>query len=187
MNKLHIQPLSVQTWNDFETLFTDKGGCNNCWCMLYRRNNKDFTEGKKNGSNRTSMKQLVDQNTPTGLIVYQGNEPISWVSFAPREILEKMKRSRVHKPIDNQPVWSITCMFVAAKHRKQGQSVPALEAVIDYANSSGIKIIEAYPTVPNQTLPDPFVWTGLLNSFLKAGFKIVDQTSKNRPMVRYYL
>lgn len=154
--------------------------------MLYRRSNKAFTEGKKDGSNKTSMKQLVENKTPTGLLIYQGQEPMAWVSFAPRSILEKMNRSRVHKPIDNEPVWSITCMFVAANHRKQGKSVPALNAVIQYAKQHNIKILEAYPTIPSQTLPDPFVWTGLLSTFIKAGFEIVDETSKNRPMVRYY-
>jgi len=29
-------------------------------------------------------------------------------------------------------------------------------------------------------------WIGLYRSFERAGFEIVDRTSKNRPMVRYY-
>ncbi|HUU06677.1 MAG TPA: hypothetical protein VMZ49_12465 [Patescibacteria group bacterium] len=35
-------------------------------------------------------------------------------------------------------------------------------------------------------LSDAFAWVGLYQSFEKAGFEIVDRTSKNRPMVRYY-
>jgi len=35
--------------------------------------------------------------------------------------------------------------------------------------------------------PDAFAWIGLYSSFEKAGFRIVDHTSKNRPTVRYYL
>lgn len=52
----------------------------------------------------------------------------------------------------------------------------------------GDKIIEAYPTIPTQDkIPDSFAWIGLFKSFERAGFEIVDRTSKNRPMVRYYI
>lgn len=37
-----------------------------------------------------------------------------------------------------------------------------------------------------EKLPDTFAWIGLYKSFERAGFEIVDRTSKNRPMVRYY-
>jgi hypothetical protein len=60
--------------------------------------------------------------------------------------------------------------------------------VIGYAKEAGIDIIEAYPTIPTQEkLPDSFAWIGLYTSFERAGFEIVDRTSKNRPMVRYYI
>lgn len=57
---------------------------------------------------------------------------------------------------------------------------------INLIGAVGIKIIEAYPTIPTQEkLPDSFAWIGLYKSFERAGFEIVDTTSKNRPMVRY--
>ena len=66
-------------------------------------------------------------------------------------------------------------------------SVELLKGVIKYARENGIKTVEAYPTIPTQEkLPDSFVWIGLYKSFERAGFQIVDRTSKNRPMVRYY-
>jgi hypothetical protein len=66
--------------------------------------------------------------------------------------------------------------------------VALLKGLVKYAKEKGIKIIEAYPTIPTQEkLPDAFAWIGLYKSFEKAGFEIVDHTSKSRPMVRYYL
>jgi hypothetical protein len=63
-----------------------------------------------------------------------------------------------------------------------------LKGVIKYAGEHGIKVIEAYPTIPTkEKLPDSFLWIGLYKSFERSGFEIVDRTSKNRPMVRYYL
>lgn len=68
-----------------------------------------------------------------------------------------------------------------------GVSVALLKAVINFATSQGIRILEAYPTIPTQEkLPDAFAWIGLYKSFERAGFTIVDRTSKHRPMVRYY-
>jgi GNAT superfamily N-acetyltransferase len=100
----------------------------------------------------------------------------------------RLEKSRVHKRIDSKKVWSIPCFFIDKNVRRNGVSVELLKGVIKYAETHGIEIIEAYPTIPTQEkLPDSFVWIGLYKSFERAGFEIVDRTSKNRPMVRYYI
>lgn len=79
-------------------------------------------------------------------------------------------------------------MFIAKNYRKMGISVAFLKQVIEYAKNQNIKILEAYPVIPTGgRLPDAFAWIGVYSTFEKAGFKIVDRTSANRPMVRYYL
>ena len=68
-----------------------------------------------------------------------------------------------------------------------GVSVQLLKGVIEYARQEKIRIIEAYPTIPTtDVLPDSFAWIGLFKSFEEAGFEVVDRTSKNRPMVRFF-
>ena len=100
----------------------------------------------------------------------------------------KLEKSRVHKRIDDKMVWSIPCFFIEKSFRRLGVSVALLKGVLEYARENGIEIIEAYPTIPTQEkLPDSFAWIGLYTSFERAGFEIADRTSKNRPMVRYYL
>jgi predicted GNAT family acetyltransferase len=133
------------------------------------------------------MKELVWQNYPVGLLAIYDDTPVAWCAFAPREDFSKLSRSRIHKPIDDKFVWSIPCTFIDKKFRRQGVSVKLLKGVVAYAKEKGIKVIEAYPTIPTQPkLPDAFAWIGLYKSFERAGFEIVDQKSKNRPMVRYY-
>jgi GNAT superfamily N-acetyltransferase len=188
LKKLSFQPLSKENWAAFVQLFGDKGACGNCWCMYFRLSKTDFEEGKKNNANKTKMKELVWENLPTGILCFYEDQPIGWCAFAPRENFSKIERSRVHKRIDDKPVWSIPCFFVDKNFRKLGISVELLRAVIEYAKTKKIEIIEAYPAIPTQEkLPDAFAWIGLYKSFEKAGFEIVDRTSKNRPMVRYYL
>lgn len=155
--------------------------------MYFRLKKAAFDEGKYDDGNKAAMKELVWGGQPAGLLAIYEGQAIAWCAFAPREDFLKLENSRVHKRIDDRPVWSIPCTFIDKNFRRQGVSVMLLKGVIDYAKQKGIKIIEAYPAVPTQEkLPDAFAWIGLYKSFERAGFRIVDRTSQNRPMVRYY-
>lgn len=188
LEALKFEPLTKDNWNKFVELFGTKGACGNCWCMSFRLNKTDFDEGKVNDGNKNSMRQLVLDNQPTGLLGFYEDIPVAWCAFAPREDFLKLQKSRVHKPIDNKKVWSVPCTFIAKDFRRQGISVALLKGLLKYAKEKEIKIIEAYPTIPTtEKLPDAFAWIGLYKSFESAGFEIVDRTSKNRPMVRYYI
>ena len=187
LSQLTFEPLNQTNWMKFVQLFGTKGACGNCWCMYYRLKKVDFVEGKTDDGNKEAMKKLVMENKPTGILGFYDGQPIAWCAFAPREHFLKLEKSRVHKRIDNNSVWSIPCFFIDKNFRRNGVSVELLKGVIRYAKENGIKIIEAYPTIPTkENLPDSFAWIGLYKSFERAGFEIVDRTSKNRPMVRYY-
>ena len=187
LTALRFEPLTKGNWNKFLELFGEKGAGANCWCMHFRLNKSDHEEGKVNGGNKSAMKQLVWNNKPTGLLAFYEDIPIAWCAFSPREDFVKLQKSRVHKPIDDKKVWSVPCTFVKKEFRKHGVSVALLKGLVKYAKEKDIKIIEAYPTIPTQEkLPDGFAWIGLYKSFERAGFEIVDKTSKHRPMVRYY-
>ncbi len=187
LSELTFEPLTKANWLQFTELFGERGACGNCWCMHYRLNKSDFIEGKVDGGNKQAMKDLVWSDAPTGLMGFYDGKAIAWCAFAPREDFPKMARSRVHKPIDYAAVWSVTCFFIDKNFRRMGVSVALLNGLINHARSKNIKIIEAYPTIPTQeSLPDSFAWIGLYKSFERAGFEIVDRTSKSRPMVRFY-
>lgn len=187
LNQLTFEPLTKANWNKFVLLFGNKGACGNCWCMYYRLPKSDYQEGKTDDGNKDAMKELVWENKPTGVLGFYEGQAIAWCAFAPREDFIKLENSRVHKRIDDKAVWSIPCFFIDKNFRRQGVSVELLKGVIKYAREVGIKIIEAYPTTPTQEkLADSFAWIGLYKSFERAGFEIVDRTSQNRPMVRYY-
>jgi len=187
LEQLTFEPLSRKNWGHFVELFGDKGACGNCWCMYYRLTKSKFNEGKMDDGNKAAMKEIVWDEKPAGILGFYEGQAIAWCAFAPREDFIKLEKSRVHKRIDDQFVWSIPCFFIDKKFRRSGVSVALLKGVINYACENRINIIEAYPTIPTQVkLPDSFVWIGLYKSFERAGFEIVDRTSINRPMVRYY-
>ena len=187
LNQLTFEPLTKINWDKFVQLFGNRGACGNCWCMYFRLSNSEFREGKTEEGNKRAMKEIVWKNKPAGILGLYKGQVIAWCAFAPREDFIKLENSRVHKRIDDKSVWSIPCLFIDKNFRKHGVSVELLKGVIRYAEKNGINIIEAYPAIPTKKkLPDSFAWIGLLKSFERAGFEIVDRTSKNRPMVRYY-
>lgn len=156
--------------------------------MYFRLQAKDFRAGTKGGINKQRIEEIVSAEKPAGIMAFDNEKAVAWAALAPRADFVRFERSRVHKPIDDKPVWSIPCLFVDKKYRKLGVSLQLLEGIIEYARANDIGILEAYPVIPGEEkLPDTFAYYGLYAAFEKAGFVIVDQTSKNRPMVRYYV
>jgi GNAT superfamily N-acetyltransferase len=180
---LTFKPLTPARWDDFETLFGSKGACGGCWCMAWRWQHKEFLQKKGAGAKR-AFKKIVEGGRPPGILAYAGREPVGWIAIAPREEFVRLEGSRVLAPVNDQPVWSVICFFVRKDFRKQGLSVELLKAAAEFAKKKGAKIVEGYPYDLEKDQPPPFVWTGLLSAFEKAGFQEVARRSKTRPMMR---
>ena len=106
--------------------------------------------------------------------------------MAPREDYPSLERSRILKPVDETPVWSISCLFVRKDQRRKGLSVELLHAAVGHVKKQGGKVVEAYPIEPkSDNVPDPFVWNGLASAYLAAGFKECARRSPTRPIMRF--
>ena len=182
-----IHPATPERWKDIETLFGARGACGGCWCMVWRLPRKKWEEGKGPGNKRALKKIVTGGDTP-GVIGYVDDEPIAWCAVAPRPVYVALERSRVLKPVDDQPVWSISCLFVSKTYRRRGVSVKMLEGAAAFARDRGASIVEGYPIEPSSgKSPDPFIWTGTPSAFLKAGFREVARRSKTRPIMRRHV
>lgn len=185
-SNLEFYPLTPERWQDLEALFGPRGACGGCWCMFWRVSRSQFDKQKGEG-NRQSLRSLVDSGEVPGILAYAEDRPIAWCSVAPRENYPVLERSRVLKRIDEKPVWSVTCFFVAKSHRSMGVTVPLLKAGVAYAQKHGAKIVEGYPTEYEKPMPASFIWTGLPSIFLKAGFVEVAKGARTRPIMRCFL
>lgn len=182
-----FKPLTSETWEDFEKLFGPRGACGGCWCMTWRLHKSDYEQSKGEG-NKKAIRKLVTQQEPLGILAYSAGEPTGWCAVAPREKFVRLQKSRALKPLDHQPVWSVSCLFIAKPFRRMGLSVPLLKEAVRYASKYGATIVEAYPLDPKKSaLPDVFAWTGILSGFLRAGFREEKRHSPSRPIVRYYI
>lgn len=185
--RLRVVPVRKEQWSDLEKLFGPRGACGGCWCMYWRQTRSEY-ELLKGEGNKQFLKSLVEDGVEPGLLAYDGDTPAGWIALAPRSEYSTLARSRVLKPVDDQPVWSITCFFVSRSHRRKGLTGQLVSAAIEYARSRGASILEAYPVDPRgDKKPDVFVYTGLLSTFEKAGFREVERRSETRPIVRLYL
>lgn len=182
-----IQPLTSERWEDFERLFGPRGATGGCWCMYWRLKRSEY-ELLKGEGNRQMMKGIVDSGVVPGLLAYVDGKPAAWCSLAPRQDFSTLSRSRILKPVDDQPVWSVVCFFVARGYRRQGLTVQLLQAAVDYARDHGARIVEGYPTQPVEgASPDVFVFTGLASAFEQVGFREVLRRSPTRPIMRYII
>jgi GNAT superfamily N-acetyltransferase len=180
---LTFRPLTRATWPDLEALFGQRGACGGCWCMSWRLKRADF-ERQKGTGNKRALRNLAASGAPVGVLAYRDGQPVGWCAVAPRSVYVRLEGSRVLKAVDDQPVWAVTCFFIARAHRRSGLSSQLLGAAVEYARKQGAKIVEGYPQDLHKDLPDAFVWTGLVPSFRKAGFKEVARRSPTRPVMR---
>lgn len=182
--ELVIEALQEKNWQDFLTLFGERGACGGCWCMNWRLQAREFNAHKGEG-NREAMKELVRSGRKPGLIGFLEGKPVAWCSVGPRHDFPRLEKTRILKPVDDHPVWSIVCLFVAKEARRKGISISMIRAACVFAAANGGTIVEGYPFAPDKPdMPPPFVWTGLESAFVQAGFREVARRSAARPIMR---
>jgi GNAT superfamily N-acetyltransferase len=182
--RLTFAPVTPERWRDFETLFGARGACAGCWCMWFRGTRAVY-EKSQGAGNKRRMKKIIESGEAPGIIAYRGDEPVGWCAVGPREIYAALERSKIMGPVDDKPVWSVTCLFIRKEYRRRGGSVRLLDAVAKQAASQGARIVEGYPVdarTPDE--PDPFMFHGPASAFRQARFKEVARRSPSRPIMR---
>jgi GNAT superfamily N-acetyltransferase len=183
--ELSFQPLTAGRWADFTTLFGPRGACGGCWCMFWRLPRRQF-QLQKGAGNRRAMKAIVDSGEAPGILAYHQAKAVGWCAIAPRSTYPALSRSRVLRPVDDRPCWSVACLFIDKKFRKMGASAELLRAAAEYARRQGAEVVEGYPVEPKpgKDIPPAFAWTGLPAAFIRAGFREVARHSPVRPIMR---
>lgn len=180
---LTFHPVTPDRWDDLETLFGENGACEGCWCMHWRVPAAEYEAGKGE-VNRRALRERVEAGEPPGLLAYDGDTPVGWCAVGPRDEFVRLEASRILAPVDDVPVWSVPCFYVAPEARGRGVSVALLEAAGDYARERGGGTLEGYPVEPTERQSPAFVWTGLASAFEAAGFEEVERRSEKRPIMR---
>jgi len=153
--------------------------------MWWRLPRSQFMQ-QRGDKNRKALKNIVESGEVPGILAYAEGEPVGWCAVAPRESYPTLERSRTLKRVDDKPVWSVVCFFVAKPYRGKGITGRLLQSAIEHAKKNGGKTVEGYPIDPKTNrIADPFAYTGIVSAFRKAGFKEVFRRSETRPIMRY--
>ena len=179
---LRIHPATAERWPDLVDLFERKGprgGHRNtpgygCWCMFWRDRSLGHGTPKKR-----AMGRLVRAGREPGLLAYESDETVGWVSVAPREEYAALVSSPQYRPRDeDEGIWSLVCFVVDRPRQREGLAGVLLDAAVKHARDGGGSALEAYV---HRFKRDDYM--GHVDLFLGRGFEVVRETSK-RAVVR---
>ncbi len=181
---LIFHPLTPDRWDDLEALFgPERGAGSGCWCMWWRVTRKEW-EAMGKAKRKVAFRKLVKSGAVPGILAYRGAKPVGWCAIAPRETTPSLDRSRVAKPVDDSPVWSITCFYIDRAVRERGVMAALIEAACDHAARNGATLVEAYPIEPARSLEWGEGFVGIASAFSACGFSEVARRTPTRPVMR---
>jgi GNAT superfamily N-acetyltransferase len=147
-----------------------------CWCLSHRLTAGEIAE-LGGGSREEAFRALCGREHPPGVIGYDDGEPVGWCSIGPRSENTRLSRSRLIRPLDDLPVWSIICVVIRGGHRKRGYTTPLIDGAVAYAASRGAPAVESYPVDPGSGRIDlTMAFVGTRAMFEKAGFAVAGST-----------
>ena len=189
---IQVAPAAAGRWPDLERLFGAHGAYSNCWCMFWRLTHTDFNR-MQSEERKAMLQSLALSAQPPGLLAYVDGTVAGWCSLGRREDFAALERSRTLKRVDDRPVWSVVCFFVARAYRRQGVAHALLKGAVDYATVQGAKIIEAYPIDLQTTrlqgarLTGCTGYMGIASVFRSLGFTEAARASETQLIMRYFV
>ena len=185
-----VYPATAERWPDIEKLFGDKGAYAGCWCMFWRLDRAQFKKMKGEGT-KAILADMTRKDAVVGLLAYVEEEPVGWCSIGPPSAYAALENSRILKRLDDAPVWSIVCFFVAKPFRNKGIMSQLLQGAVNYAAQQGAQIIEGYPLdmqtpkLAGQKLNSYAGYMGIASIFRDVGFEQVAEASETQLIMRY--
>ena len=176
---LTFKPVTARTVGDFEKLFGARGGPSYCWCMAWRASSAELKDAK-GPARKQQMVGRINDGVPVGLIAYEEGAPVGWVSVAPKETFQ----GGLGGISDMDGVWSLTCLFIARDHRKQGLSAQLIEAAAKHAKKHKARLLEAYPVDPDSP---SYRHMGFVPAFKRAGFEAHGREGTRRHVMQLSL
>jgi len=152
--------------------------------MWWRQTRAEF-QACHGERNRRAMRRLVGSGEVPGILAYDRGRPVGWCSVAPRERFASLGRSRVLRRLDDRPVWSIVCLFVAKERRGLGVARALVSAAFAYAARQGAEVVEAYPSMPRgRRSPDIMSFMGVPALYESEGFRMCARPSAAKGVMR---
>jgi GNAT superfamily N-acetyltransferase len=181
--KLAIRPLTPELWPALEDLFGENGASNGCWCMYGRIGNA--YRKRPRAQNKADFRAVVKRGPPPGLLAFADDLAVGWCQLTPRAALPWLDRTWRLKPVDEAPVWSLSCLYVRKGYRRRGITAALIAAALRAAKRARAPALEAYPF--DAAVSPSASGCGYASTFAQAGFKVVARRVPARPIMRHDL
>jgi GNAT superfamily N-acetyltransferase len=183
--KLTIRPLTPSLWPALEDLFGKGGASNGCWCMYWRIGPEYHKRPRE--KNKSALRRIVKKGPPPGLLAFDGDRAIGWCQLTPRQDLSWLNRKPAFQPVENVPVWSLSCFYIRRGYRRRGVMKALIVEALKAAKCANAPALEAYPVDAAQAGSTSNMFTGTASTFRRLGFRIVARRQPCRPIMRYDL
>lgn len=183
--KLAIRPLTPSLWPALEALFGKSGASNGCWCMYWRIGPEYHKRPRE--KNKSALRRIVNQGPPPGLLAFDGKQPVGWCQLTPRQDLNWLNRKQALEPVDDVPVWALSCFYVRCGYRRQGIMAALIAEALKAAKRDKAPALEAYPVDTRAPESTSNVFTGTASTFRRLGFRTVARRLPSRPIMRHDL
>jgi GNAT superfamily N-acetyltransferase len=148
--------------------------------MLWRRDPEGKRAPEPAPARRAAIEGLASSGRQIGLLGFDDKTPVAWVSIAPRGHFDASLAPDAGDP----GLWSLTCFFIRADHRRQSGFAALLSAAESHARAAGASAIEAYPVAPDSP---SYRFSGFVPSFEKAGYVATGRIGQRRHVVQKML
>jgi GNAT superfamily N-acetyltransferase len=186
MALLDIHPLTPDRWKDLEQLFGPNGANSGCWCMWWRVTSAEFS-AESGRRLHDKLEAITATGPPPGLLAYEGERPVGWISLGPRTDFGRLQRSRKLAPVDDRPAWGVVCLYIGRHERGKGVATALVEGAVEYARQNGVEVLEGYPIdTGTERVQSASIFTGTIGMFARAGFAEAERR-EGRPIMRLEL
>ena len=179
--KLRIRPLTPELWPALADLFGPRGAVGGCWCMYWRIG--AAYRRRSAAQNRKDFAAIVTRGPPPGLLAFDGDLAVGWCQLTPRSDLPRLARHPRLAPVDDAPVWCISCFYVRKGWRRRGVTYALIDAALRRARRAKVPALEVYPLDRRHT--PSATSTGVVSQFEKLGFEVVARRALARPVMRF--
>ncbi|KGN39235.1 GNAT family N-acetyltransferase [Knoellia subterranea] len=193
-----VKPANAVPFDDIQTVFGGRGDAHGCQCQWFKLAPKESLGRVGIDELRARLEEQSRCGHPraratTGLVAYNGDDPVGWIAVEPRTAYTSMVRNGKvpwegrDENREDPSVWAVTCFVARVGHRKRGVSRALLAAAVEHARARGATAIEGYPMASAQGAITGELFVGLEPVFADAGFDVVTRPTKRRVVMRLNL
>ena len=168
-------PVTPDRFEDFADVINPNRRATHCWCLSHRLRTKDIEE-LGGGDRERAMRALCERENPPGVVTYLDGVPVGWCNIGSRAEIPRLAGSKLIRPVDDVPAWSVVCVVVRGGYRRRGVTGPLIEGAVAYAASRGAPAVEAYPVDPTGRMDTTMAFVGTRSMFERAGFRVIGTT-----------